>query len=141
MRFGLFVSAQHPEEDNAAARFAEHIEQVRLARDLGFSSVFAGQHFLPAPFQMYQSVPLLARLAAETGDMRVGAGILLLPLLNPVEVAEHAATMSSPVGASCSAWASATGPRRTRLSACLASGYAFSGRSSTSSRGSSQGRR
>jgi alkanesulfonate monooxygenase SsuD/methylene tetrahydromethanopterin reductase-like flavin-dependent oxidoreductase (luciferase family) len=93
VRFGLFVSAQHPEEDDAAARFAEHIEQVRLARDLGFSSVFAGQHFLPAPFQMYQSVPLLARLAAETGDMRVGAGILLLPLLNPVEVAEHAATM------------------------------------------------
>jgi alkanesulfonate monooxygenase SsuD/methylene tetrahydromethanopterin reductase-like flavin-dependent oxidoreductase (luciferase family) len=42
---------------------------------------------------MLQPVPLLARLAAETGDMRVGAGILLLPLLNPVEVAEHAATL------------------------------------------------
>jgi alkanesulfonate monooxygenase SsuD/methylene tetrahydromethanopterin reductase-like flavin-dependent oxidoreductase (luciferase family) len=93
VRFGLFVSAQHPEEDDPAARLAEHIEQVRLARDVGFVSVFAGQHFLPAPFQMFQSVPLLARLAAETGEMRVGAGILLLPLLNPVEVAEEAATL------------------------------------------------
>jgi alkanesulfonate monooxygenase SsuD/methylene tetrahydromethanopterin reductase-like flavin-dependent oxidoreductase (luciferase family) len=43
-------------------------------------------------------VPLLARLAAETGDMRVGAGILLLPLLNPVEVAEHAATLDVVTG-------------------------------------------
>jgi alkanesulfonate monooxygenase SsuD/methylene tetrahydromethanopterin reductase-like flavin-dependent oxidoreductase (luciferase family) len=93
VRFGLFVSAQHREEDDPAARLAEHLEQVRLARDIGFRSVFAGQHFLPAPFQMFQSVPLLARLAAETGDMRVGAGILLLPLLNPVEVAEQAATL------------------------------------------------
>jgi alkanesulfonate monooxygenase SsuD/methylene tetrahydromethanopterin reductase-like flavin-dependent oxidoreductase (luciferase family) len=42
---------------------------------------------------MLQPVPLLARLAAEAGELRVGAGILLLPLLNPVEVAEHAATL------------------------------------------------
>ena len=93
MRFGLFVSAQHPAEDDPAARLAEHLEQVRFVREAGFHSVFAGQHFLPAPFQMLQSVPLLARLAAETGDMRVGVGILLLPLLNPVEVAEQSATL------------------------------------------------
>lgn len=93
MRFGLFVSAQYPAGEDPAARLAEHLEQVRFARDAGFHSVFAGQHFLPAPFEMLQPVPLLARLAAETGDMRVGAGILLLPLLNPVEVAEHAATL------------------------------------------------
>jgi alkanesulfonate monooxygenase SsuD/methylene tetrahydromethanopterin reductase-like flavin-dependent oxidoreductase (luciferase family) len=93
VRLGLFVSAQHPEEDDPAARLAEHIEQVRLARDVGFASIFAGQHFLPAPFQMLQTIPLLARLAAESGEMRVGAGILLLPLLNPVEVAEEAATL------------------------------------------------
>lgn len=93
MRFGLFVSAQYPAEDDPEARLAEHLEQVRFVRDAGFHSVFAGQHFLPAPFQMLQPVPLLARLAAETGDLRVGAGILLLPLLNPVEVAEQTATL------------------------------------------------
>ena len=93
MRFGLFVSAQHPDGDDPAARLAEHLEQVRVARDAGFHSIFAGQHFLPTPYQMLQPVPLLARLAAEAGDLRVGAGILLLPLLNPVEVAEGAATL------------------------------------------------
>jgi alkanesulfonate monooxygenase SsuD/methylene tetrahydromethanopterin reductase-like flavin-dependent oxidoreductase (luciferase family) len=98
VRFGLFVSAQYPAEEDPAARLAEHLEQVRFVRDAGFDSVFAGQHFLPAPFQMLQPVPLLARLAAETGDMRVGAGILLLPLLNPVEVAEQAATLDVVTG-------------------------------------------
>ena len=93
MRFGLFVAAQHPAGDDPGARLAEHLEQVRFVRDAGFHSIFAGQHFLPAPYQMLQPVPLLARLAAEAGDLRVGAGILLLPLLNPVEVAEQAATL------------------------------------------------
>jgi alkanesulfonate monooxygenase SsuD/methylene tetrahydromethanopterin reductase-like flavin-dependent oxidoreductase (luciferase family) len=98
VRFGLFVSAQYPAEEDPATRLAEHLEQVRFVRDAGFDSVFAGQHFLPAPFQMLQPVPLLARLAAETGDMRTGAGILLLPLLNPVEVAEQAATLDVVTG-------------------------------------------
>ena len=98
MRFGLFVAAQYPAGEDPAARLEEHLEQVRFVRDAGFHSVFAGQHFLPAPFQMLQPVPLLARLAAETGDMRVGAGILLLPLLNPVEVAEQAATLDVVTG-------------------------------------------
>jgi alkanesulfonate monooxygenase SsuD/methylene tetrahydromethanopterin reductase-like flavin-dependent oxidoreductase (luciferase family) len=93
VRFGIFVSAQHPAGDDPAARLAEHLEQVRFVRDAGFHSIFAGQHFLPAPYQMLQPVPLLGRLAAEAGDMRVGAGILLLPLLNPVQVAEEAATL------------------------------------------------
>lgn len=98
MRFGIFVSAQHPAGDDPAVRLAEHLEQVRFVRDAGFHSIFAGQHFLPAPFQMLQPVPLLGRLAAEAGDMRVGAGILLLPLLNPVQVAEEAATLDIVTG-------------------------------------------
>lgn len=76
----------------------DHVEQVRLARELGFHSVWAGQHFLSHPFQMFQSVPLLARVAAEAGGMTVGTGIVLLPLLNPVEVAENAATLDAICG-------------------------------------------
>lgn len=93
MRYGLFVSAQHPAGEDPAARLAEHVEQVRFARDAGFHSVVAGHHYLSAPYQMLQPMPLLARLAAESGDLRLVAGILLLPLLNPVDVAEQAATL------------------------------------------------
>jgi len=66
---------------------------VRAARDAGFDLIVMGQHFLSTPFQEMQSLPALARLAAEAGTMRVGATVILLPLLNPVDVAEQVATL------------------------------------------------
>ena len=36
---------------------------------------------------------MLARLAPETGSMHLKTSVLLLPLLNPVEVAENLATL------------------------------------------------
>ena len=98
LRLGLFLAAQHPPGRSAAQALGEHVEQVVLARELGFSSVLAGQHFLSAPYQMAQPVPLLARLAAETEAMRVGPGVLLLPLLNPLQVAEEIATLDAITG-------------------------------------------
>ena len=95
LRFGLFLSAQHPPEIPASQIARDCCEQVRLARDLGFHDVSAGQHFLSQPYQMLQTVPLLARIAADAGEMRVCSGILLLTLLNPVEVAENAATLDA----------------------------------------------
>ena len=50
MRFGLGLSVQHLPEDPQAVRFREHVEQVRLARAVGFSSVWASQHYLSDPF-------------------------------------------------------------------------------------------
>ena len=94
-RFGIFLSAQHPPAMTASQIARDCCEQVRLARELGLEDVSAGQHFLTQPYQMLQLVPLLARIAAEAGEMRVGAGILLLTLLNPVEVAENAATLDA----------------------------------------------
>lgn len=93
MRYGLFVSAQHPAEADPSRYLHEHLEQVKFVRDNGFDSVFAGQHFLPDPFQMLQPTPLLARLASESGDMTVGSGVYLAALLNPVELAEQVATL------------------------------------------------
>jgi alkanesulfonate monooxygenase SsuD/methylene tetrahydromethanopterin reductase-like flavin-dependent oxidoreductase (luciferase family) len=93
MKFGLIVSKQHPPGASMLERFREHIEQVRAARDAGFDLIVMGQHYLSTPFQELQTLPALARLAAEAGTMRVGATVLLLPLLNPVDVAEQVATM------------------------------------------------
>lgn len=53
----------------------------------------AAQHFITAPVQMFQTMPLLARLLPEAEGMQVGPNILVFPALNPVLVAEEAATM------------------------------------------------
>jgi alkanesulfonate monooxygenase SsuD/methylene tetrahydromethanopterin reductase-like flavin-dependent oxidoreductase (luciferase family) len=98
LRLGLFLAAQYPSGHDAAEGIAGHVEQVALARDLGFSSVMAGQHFLSDPYLMAQPLPLLARLAAEAPGLRFGPGVLLLPLLNPLQVAEEIATLDAITG-------------------------------------------
>ena len=95
-RFGLYLSLQHPAERDPRELVAERLELVRLVRDAGFDSIFAGQHFLvPPDVQMLQPVPMLGRVAAEAGTMTLGTGILITTLLNPVEVAENAATLAA----------------------------------------------
>lgn len=93
MRLGLLLTAQHPADRDATRAVDEHLALVRAARDAGFDAVLVSQHFLASPYAMLQPVPLLGRLAAEAGAMRLGTGVLLLALLNPVEAAEQAATL------------------------------------------------
>ena len=93
MRLGLALSVQHRPEDSQAARFAEHVEQVRLARAVGFSSIWSSQHYLSEPFTYFQPLPTLGRMAAEAEGMTLGTGVLLLPLHQPVDLAEQLATL------------------------------------------------
>src|SRR5262245_24417886 len=87
------LNSQFPPGASTAPALREALEQVRLMRELGFDSVWLGQHYLSTPYQMWQPMPLLARLAAEAGDMTVGTNIFLLTIHNPVESAELAATL------------------------------------------------
>ncbi len=98
MKFGLLLTTQYLPGEPLTARFQEHLEQVRAARIGGFDSIWASHHYLPDPYQMFQPLPLLARLAAEAGQMTVGTAILLIPLLNPIDIAEQVATLDAICG-------------------------------------------
>ena len=74
-------------------QWRDHLEQFRAARDAGFDTYCWAHHYLIDPFQHFQPFPVLARLAAEPGDMKLATSVLLLPLLNPVDVAEQVATL------------------------------------------------
>lgn len=93
MKLGLYMATQWREGADLGPELANLIEQTRVARASGLVSLMVGQHFLSSPLQMFQAMPLLARLAAEAQGMRLGPGLLLLPLLNPVIVAEETATL------------------------------------------------
>src|SRR6202522_1736944 len=93
MKVGLFINTQFPEGDNVAARVPDLVEQVRVARQSGFSSLLFPHHYLTEPLQMLQIAPLMAYLRPEAKGMTIGGNILLLPLLNPVHVAEESATL------------------------------------------------
>ena len=93
MKLGLFLNTQFPEGDSLAARLPELQAQVRLARDCGYRSLWYPDHYLTGPLQMAQPIPLAAWLARDAEGMVIGPNIRILPLLNPVQVAEEAATM------------------------------------------------
>jgi alkanesulfonate monooxygenase SsuD/methylene tetrahydromethanopterin reductase-like flavin-dependent oxidoreductase (luciferase family) len=92
MKVGLFINTQFPEGFNVAERIPEIVEQVRAAREAGFASLWFPHHWLTHPMQMLQLSPVMGYIAAHAEGMTIGPNILILPPLNPVHVAEEAAT-------------------------------------------------
>ena len=89
MKVGLLVTNQQTLDTDMVSALGEQIAMVRLARDRGWNSILSGQHYLnEGDNKQLQTVPFLARLAAEAGEMTIGLGILLLNLHNPVYTAE-----------------------------------------------------
>jgi alkanesulfonate monooxygenase SsuD/methylene tetrahydromethanopterin reductase-like flavin-dependent oxidoreductase (luciferase family) len=93
MKVGLYITTQFtPETDVFAAR-KEMLEQVRAARQNGFASLWVPHHYATQPMQMLAPIPMLAYLLHEAEGMVIGPNILVLPLLNPIHVAEDAVTL------------------------------------------------
>ncbi|MEK7205973.1 MAG: LLM class flavin-dependent oxidoreductase, partial [candidate division NC10 bacterium] len=93
MKVGIYLTNQHPPGTDMVSALEEQFAMVRAARDRGWDAVATGQHYLSEGMAQLQLVPFLSRLAGEAGGMTGIAGVLLLSLHNPVEVAEHVASL------------------------------------------------
>jgi putative FMN-dependent luciferase-like monooxygenase len=89
-RLGFFTRLL--DQASAGERYRLATEQIVHAEKHGFESAWVAQHHfdedeggLPAPFVF------LAQVSARTSRIRLGTGIVTLPLENPVRVAEDAA--------------------------------------------------
>lgn len=94
IQFGLYNSVASPPAGEEIVRaVAEAIREAEVAETAGFDGCFVGEHhqdpkgFLPSPMM------LLSAIAARTTRLKVGTGVLLLPLHDPYRVAEYAATL------------------------------------------------
>ena len=92
-RFGLMIRAQYPATDDLAARFEEVCATARLADALGFDCITKGSHYAATGFADFQQIPFLARIMAEAPRCRLNAGVVLLSLHKPLDVAEQFATL------------------------------------------------
>jgi alkanesulfonate monooxygenase SsuD/methylene tetrahydromethanopterin reductase-like flavin-dependent oxidoreductase (luciferase family) len=81
---------QQPFEDFYAQRLA----QVARAEALGFGSCWLTEHHFCEDGYTPSPLVLAASIAARTERMRLGTNLMLLPLHDPVRVAEDAATLS-----------------------------------------------
>ncbi len=94
MQFGLYLRSFMSDPTKPLYEQIDNVVGVcHAARDAGFAAVTVPQHWVSHPTVWPQPFPMLARLAPETGDMRLVAGILLLPLHNPLDIAESVATL------------------------------------------------
>jgi alkanesulfonate monooxygenase SsuD/methylene tetrahydromethanopterin reductase-like flavin-dependent oxidoreductase (luciferase family) len=93
VQVGIFLTNQQPPDRDQVSALDQQLEMVRLTRDHGWDSVFAGQHHLSDCLAHIQPLPYLGRLAAEAGAMRIGMGVHLLALHNPVDTAESYASL------------------------------------------------
>jgi alkanesulfonate monooxygenase SsuD/methylene tetrahydromethanopterin reductase-like flavin-dependent oxidoreductase (luciferase family) len=95
MKIGIFLTGQHPPGSDVVAELEGQYAMTRLARNRGWDAVATGQHYLSEGVRQLQLIPLLARLAAEAGEMTGIAGVLLAGLHNPVEVAVCIASLDA----------------------------------------------
>lgn len=92
MRVGTSIRSFYPDGDpRAIARGM--VERAAAARIAGLDSLFVGDHHGTAQPYM-QNVPMLGRMLAEWGDAPFGA-LFLLPLWNPVLLAEQIGTLAA----------------------------------------------
>ena len=92
MRIGVSLTSQRRVADpREGARWM--IERAAAAQKAGLDSLFVGDHHAtPGPY--YQNVPIMGRLLAEWGDRPAGC-LFLLPLWNPLLVAEQVGTLAA----------------------------------------------
>jgi alkanesulfonate monooxygenase SsuD/methylene tetrahydromethanopterin reductase-like flavin-dependent oxidoreductase (luciferase family) len=92
MRIGISLTSSHRiREPREGARWM--IERTAAAREAGLDSLFVGDHHSTGG-AYYQNVPIMGRLLAEWGDAPAGC-LFLLPLWNPVLLAEQVGTLAS----------------------------------------------
>ena len=93
MQFGVMQRGVFPQGEDMRARFGELMEQARLMEKLGYDSITKGSHYSTYPMQEMMQLPYLSRVMAEAPSLRLNAGIVLLALQKPLDIAEQFATM------------------------------------------------
>src|SRR5215218_10136109 len=91
-RLGFFTRLL--DEAGAGERYRLAAEQIIHAEQHGFDSAWVAQHhFHEAEGGLPSPLVFLASVAARTTSIRLGTGIITLPLEDPVRVAEDAVVL------------------------------------------------
>lgn len=98
MKFSVIYEAQmaDPSRESEVRCFQEIVEQVMLAEEMGFDTVWAVEHTALTQYA-HMSAPetFLAYIAGKTTRIGIGHGVVCLPpaMNHPVKVAERIATL------------------------------------------------
>jgi len=93
MEFGMLHLFEHPMGRSEKQIVDEQLDIMIRAEDYGFDSVWPAEHHFSEYGYCATPVVTLAYVAARTTRLRLGTGVVVLPLNHPVRVAEDYAIL------------------------------------------------
>jgi probable F420-dependent oxidoreductase len=95
IKCGLMFGLRNPAEWHIpfAQLYAEALDLIELADDLGFHSAWVSEHHFSPDGYCPSPMGFSAAIAARTRRIRIGTNIVVLPLVHPLRLAEEAAVV------------------------------------------------
>ena len=94
MKFGLFYQLPCADWQSPVQRYQDTLDQIQLGDELGFETAWLAELHFNSRFSITPSPLMLAAAVAQRTDrIRLGVAVNLLPLHNPVRMAEDIATL------------------------------------------------
>jgi len=95
MEFGILYDLRNPPAWSIPRQelYAQTLDHAQAMEDLGFPVVWVTEHHFIDDEYLPSCLPFAAALAARTNRVTIGTAVLLLPLHDPLRVAEDAAVV------------------------------------------------
>ncbi|MEM7017982.1 MAG: LLM class flavin-dependent oxidoreductase [Pseudomonadota bacterium] len=96
VRFGLWYDFRNPPPSTLSFEdlYQENLKQIVWAESLGFNSVWLTEHHFVDDGYTPSPLVIAAAIGNATKNMQIGTNLMLLPLADPVRLAEDAAALS-----------------------------------------------
>lgn len=95
VNFGLWYDFRNPGAKQPFERlYRDSLDQIVWAETLGFDSVWLTEHHFTDDGYSPSPLVVAAAIGSRTQRMRIGTNLLLLPIADPIRLAEDAATLS-----------------------------------------------
>ena len=96
VNFGLWYDFRNPAPSPVSFEelYRQSLDQIAWAETLGFDSVWLTEHHFCEDGYTPSPLVVAAAIGARTSRMRIGTNLMLLPLADPVRLAEDAAAVS-----------------------------------------------
>jgi alkanesulfonate monooxygenase SsuD/methylene tetrahydromethanopterin reductase-like flavin-dependent oxidoreductase (luciferase family) len=95
MNFGLLMAFRNPPPSKTPFTeiYRKHLDLAVEAEELGYDAIWLTEHHFVDDGYSPSLLPIAAAIAARTKKIRIGTFVILLPLHNPIRIAEDAATV------------------------------------------------
>ncbi len=91
MKFGAFFLLQSPAREPTKKVYSQALDDMAYAEELGFDSIWLAEHHFSNYGYSPNPLMLAVKAAQVTSKVRIGTAVLVLPLWNPIRVAEDIA--------------------------------------------------